>query len=92
MAAAYFNKAARERGLALTSVSRGIDDKYGSVPVRIQDGLALDGLEPANASRLLTAEEPGRAEQVLAFRACMFDRIQNLHEGLQEAVIRLTPS
>src|SRR5689334_3778092 len=47
MAAAYFNKVAKERGLPYTAVSRGID-LYQTVPVRIQDGLALDGLEPAN--------------------------------------------
>ncbi len=67
MAAAYFNKAAKERGLPFTAVSRGIDDLYRSVPVRIQDGLALDGLEAANAPQVLTAEDAGRASQVLAF-------------------------
>ena len=66
MAAAYFNKVARERGLSFTAVSRGID-LYQSIPVRIQDGLALDGLEPANAPLALTPEEAGRASQVLAF-------------------------
>jgi hypothetical protein len=67
MAAAYFNKAAKERGLSLTAVSRGIDSTYRSVPVRIEDGLALDGLAPANTPRELTADEAGRARQVLAF-------------------------
>ena len=66
MAAAYFNKVANERGLPYSAVSRGID-LYRSVPVRIQDGLALDGLEPANPPLALTAEEAGRASQVLAF-------------------------
>ena len=66
MAAAQFNKIARERGLPFTAVSRGID-LYRSVPVRIQDGLALDGLEPANPPLELTAEEAGRADRVLAF-------------------------
>src|SRR5215510_9821182 len=66
MAAAYFNKVAKERGLPFTAVSRGID-LYRSIPVRIQDGLALDGLEPANAPLALTPEEAGRARQVLAF-------------------------
>lgn len=66
MAAAYFNKVAKERGLPYTAVSRGID-LYRTVPVRIQDGLALDGLEPANGPAELTAEEAGRASQVLAF-------------------------
>jgi protein-tyrosine-phosphatase len=66
MAAAYFNKAAKERGLPFTAVSRGID-LYRSIPVRIQDGLALDGLEPANPPLALTADEAARASQVLAF-------------------------
>lgn len=66
MAAAYFNKAAKEQGLPFTAVSRGID-LYRSVPVRVQDGLALDGLEPANVPLELTAEEARRASRVLAF-------------------------
>jgi len=66
MAAAYFNKVAKERGLPFKAVSRGID-MYWTIPVRIQDGLALDGLEPANAPLALTPEEAGRARQVLAF-------------------------
>jgi hypothetical protein len=66
MAAAYFNKAAKERGLAYKAVSRGID-MYWTVPVRIQDGLALDGLEPANAPNALTAFEAFHASRVLAF-------------------------
>jgi rhodanese-related sulfurtransferase len=74
MAAAYFNKIARERGLALTAVSRGIDSEYRSVPVRIEDGLALDGLTSANTPRELTAEEAGRARQVLAFDSIPADQ------------------
>jgi len=66
MAAAYFNKAASERGLAYKAVSRGID-MYWTIPVRIQDGLALDGLEPANAPNALTAFEAFHASRVLAF-------------------------
>jgi hypothetical protein len=66
MAAAYFNKVAKERGLSFTAVSRGID-LYRSVPVRSQDALALDGMEPANTPLELTAEEASRASRVLAF-------------------------
>ena len=76
MAAAYFNKAAKERGLPFTAVSRGID-LYRSIPVRIKDGLALDGLEPANAPLALMAEEAGRASQVLAFDTIPDDRKGN---------------
>ena len=66
MAAAYFNKIAKDRGLPYTAVSRGIDT-HRSVPVRIQDGLALDGLEPANPPDDLRADEATRAFKVLAF-------------------------
>ena len=66
MAAAYFNKVAKERGLPFKAVSRGID-MYWTIPVRIQDGLALDGLEPANAPNALTAFEAYHASRVLAF-------------------------
>lgn len=66
MAAAYFNKVAKDKGLPFTAVSRGID-LYRSVPTRIQDGLALDGLEPANTPLELTEEEAIRANRVLAF-------------------------
>jgi len=66
MAAAYFNKVAKERGLPYKAVSRGID-MYWTVPVRIQDSLALDGLEPANLPNALTANEARHATRVLAF-------------------------
>ncbi|MFQ3452960.1 hypothetical protein PMN64_06510 [Bradyrhizobium sp. UFLA01-814] len=66
MAAAYFNKAAQERGLRFRAVSRGID-LYRSVPVRVQDGLALDGLEAANAPQQLTVDDTAAADQVVAF-------------------------
>ncbi|MGY4472819.1 hypothetical protein [Bradyrhizobium sp. USDA 3364] len=66
MAAAYFNKAARERGLSFRAVSRGID-LYRSVPVRIQDGLALDGLEAANTPQQLTVDDTVAAGRVVAF-------------------------
>jgi hypothetical protein len=73
MAAAYFNKVAKERGLPFAAVSRGID-LYKSVPVRIQDGLALDGLEPANVPAVLTASEAEGAGRVLAFDIIPADR------------------
>src|SRR5689334_11219094 len=73
MAASYFNKVAKERRLPFKAVSRGID-MYWTIPVRIQDGLALDGLEPANAPNALTAEEASRASQVLSFDTIPNDR------------------
>ncbi|MCW5702524.1 MAG: hypothetical protein R3D82_18700 [Xanthobacteraceae bacterium] len=67
MAAAYFNKVAKEKGLQFAAVSRGLDDRYRTVPVQIRDGLALDGLQPANEPRQLTVDDAGRASHVLAF-------------------------
>lgn len=66
IAAAYFNKAAHERALTFRAVSRGID-LYRSVPVRIQDGLALDGLEAANTPQQLAVEDMAAAGQAVAF-------------------------
>jgi len=60
MAAAYFNKAAEERRLPYIAMSRGVD-VHRSVPVRILDGLALDGLVPTNSPQELTVAE--RSEQ-----------------------------
>lgn len=66
IAAAYFNKATQERALPIRAVSRSIDP-YWSVPVRIQDGLALDGLEAANAPQQLAGEDMAAAGGVVAF-------------------------
>src|SRR5690349_17791674 len=66
MAAAYFNKAAVERGLPFRAVSRGID-LYRTVPVRVQDGLALDGLGVANTPQQLAVEDMAGAGHVVAF-------------------------
>ncbi|MDN5005221.1 hypothetical protein ACFQZO_30655 [Bradyrhizobium sp. GCM10027634] len=66
MAAAYFNKASQERGLPFRAVSRGID-LYRTVPVAVQDGLALDGLEAANTPQQLTADDTAAAGRVVAF-------------------------
>jgi protein-tyrosine-phosphatase len=67
MAAAHFNQIARERGLPFVAVSRGIAVD-GSIPTRIRDGLALEGLAPLNdVPRDLTAEEANAASKVFAF-------------------------
>ena len=65
IAAAYFNKAAQERALPFRAVSRGID-LYRTLPVRIQDGLSLDGLEAANTPQQLVREDMA-AGLVVAF-------------------------
>jgi protein-tyrosine-phosphatase len=67
MAAAHFNRIARERGLPYTAISRGIEvDK--SIPTRIRDGLNLDGLAPLDdVPKPLTADEASSAVKVVAF-------------------------
>jgi len=73
MAAAYFNKAAEERGLPYIAMSRGVD-VHRSVPVRILDGLALDGLVPANSPQELTVADAKGANKILAFDAVPKER------------------
>ena len=67
MAAAHFNQMARERGLPFVAVSRGIAVD-SSIPMRIRDGLALEGLTPVDDfPHGLTAEEANGASRVFAF-------------------------
>ena len=67
MAAAYFNEIAKERGLPFVAISRGIE-LDSSIPTRIRDGLALDGLKPLDdVPQGLTAQEAGSAVKVMAF-------------------------
>ena len=69
MAAAHFNKIARERGLPYTAISRGIEVD-SSIPTRIRDGLNLDGLAPLDdVPQSLTPEEAAVAVKVFAFDA-----------------------
>jgi protein-tyrosine-phosphatase len=67
MAAAHFNQLAKERGLPFVAISRGIAVD-SSIPTRIRDGLALEGLAPVDdVPRRLTAEEANGASMVFAF-------------------------
>lgn len=67
MAAAHFNKIARERGLPYTAISRGIEVD-SSIPTRIRDGLNLDGLAPLDdVPQSLTPAEAAGAVKVFAF-------------------------
>jgi Low molecular weight phosphotyrosine protein phosphatase len=67
MAAAHFNQLAKERGLPFVAVSRGVAVD-SSIPTRIRDGLALEGLAPVDdVPRGLTAEEANSASKVFAF-------------------------
>lgn len=74
VAAAHFNRIARERGLPFTAISRGIEVD-NAIPARIRDCLALDGLVPPDdIPRGLTADEATGATMVLAFDAVPADR------------------
>jgi|SRR5579871_1947342 len=67
MAAAHFNRIAKERGLPYTAISRGIEID-NSIPPRIRDELNKEGLAPLNdVPVLLTADEAASAVKVVAF-------------------------
>jgi protein-tyrosine-phosphatase len=67
VAAAHFNRIARQRGLPYVAVSRGID-LYPEVPASIRTGLASDGLAPNDDTpRDLRADEASAAARVIAF-------------------------
>ena len=74
IAAAYFNKFARERGLPYTAVSRGIEVD-AAIPASIRNGLNSDGLASTDeVPRPLTAAEAGRAAKVVAFDSVPDDK------------------
>jgi ABC-type sugar transport system substrate-binding protein len=67
MAAAHFNRIAKERGLPYTAISRGIEVD-SSIPPRIRDELSQEGLAPLNdVPQPLTAAEAAGAVKVVAF-------------------------
>ena len=73
MAAAHFNRMARDRGLPYTAISRAIEpDK--EIPPSIRAGLAGEGLEPGSeVPASLTADEASRAMKVFAFNEVPVD-------------------
>jgi protein-tyrosine-phosphatase len=74
MAAAHFNRIAKEHGLPYTAISRGIEVD-SSIPTRIRDGLSLDGLTPLNdVPQTLTSAEAAGAVKVIAFDAVPDDK------------------
>jgi protein-tyrosine-phosphatase len=74
MAAAHFNRIARERGLSYTAISRGVEVD-SSIPTRIRDGLNLEGLAPLDdVPKTLTPDEAARAVKVIAFDAVPDDK------------------
>lgn len=74
VAAAHFNRIARERGLNITAISRGIEPDT-SIPASIRAGLAQDGLAPASeVPSSLTSDEASAAAGVFAFDEVPVDR------------------
>ena len=67
MAAAYFNRLAKERGLQLTAISRAFTpDK--DIPKAVRDNMASEGLVPTNEDiTSLTPEEAAGAYKVISF-------------------------
>jgi protein-tyrosine-phosphatase len=79
IAAAYFNRIARELSLPYTAVSRGIEIDT-AIPASIRNGLSSDGLAPTDdIPRPLTATEAGRATKVIAF-----DSVPDEKRGIAE--------
>jgi protein-tyrosine-phosphatase len=67
MAAAHFNRIAKERGLPYTAISRGIEVD-SSIPPRIRAELNQEGLAPLDdVPQQLTAAEAAGAVKVVAF-------------------------
>jgi hypothetical protein len=61
-----FQQDCTEPAVAIHGRLRGID-VYPTIPVRILDNLALDGLAPADIPHELTSDEANGASRVLAF-------------------------
>jgi Cu/Ag efflux protein CusF len=79
MAAAHFNRIARERGLPYTAISRGVEVD-ASIPTQIRDGLNLDGLAPLDdVPQPLMQSEAAGAAKVIAF-----DTVPDDKRGLTE--------
>jgi hypothetical protein len=69
IAAAHFNRMAKERGLPYTAISRGIAPDP-SIPTPIREGLSQDGLAPLDdVPQQLAAPEAESAIEVVAFDA-----------------------
>jgi hypothetical protein len=69
IAAAHFNRMARERGLPYTAISRGIEPDP-SIPTGVREGLSLDGLASLDdVPQQLAASEGESAVEVVAFDA-----------------------
>jgi arsenate reductase (thioredoxin) len=61
MAASYFNAAAKELGLSVHAVSRGVVPDSTSVPVAIAEGLRRDGIDVSTFVPIRAAESDVRS-------------------------------
>jgi protein-tyrosine-phosphatase len=67
LAAAHFNKLAREKRISVRAISRGTDPD-DEIPSNVWKGLEADGLIPAEAKpRLLREEDVSGAIRVITF-------------------------
>lgn len=68
VAAAHFNKLARERGLGFRAISRGTDPEP-AVPARVREGLSSDGapVEDGFAPERVQARDTAGAARVVTF-------------------------
>src|SRR5262249_3603369 len=66
VAAAYFNRLAQERGLALHAIARGTNPDSEISPAT-KEGLAADGLKVMEKPTLLLENDLAQAEQIVAF-------------------------
>src|SRR5258708_39301993 len=89
IAAAHFNRIARERGLLVSAGSRGIavDD---NIPVAIREGLARDGLAPDTDVPVgLTSKQADAATKIFDVRDRKSTRLNSSHQIISYAVFCL---
>jgi protein-tyrosine-phosphatase len=79
VAAAHFNRIAKERGLSLVAISRGIAVDP-SIPASIRQGLAADGLTPPDDVPVPLAS----ADTTGAIEVFAFDEVPNDRKGSRE--------
>jgi protein-tyrosine-phosphatase len=79
VAAAHFNRIAKERGLPLVAISRGIAVDP-SIPASIRQGLAADGLTPPDDVPVPLAS----ADTTDAIEVYAFDEVPNDRKGSRE--------
>jgi protein-tyrosine-phosphatase len=66
MAAAYFNRLAKERGLHLTAISRAFTPD-SEIPASLIENMATEGLAPVNEITSLTPGEAASAAKIYSF-------------------------